>query len=254
MGSMGEKAGGPLADPVAEGVRVATAAGERGLPLRLLGGVAVAVRCPSSGAGPLRREYADVDMAARKRDADRVAELMGELGYAADRELNLLHGRRRLFFWDEANRRQADVFLDEANLCHGIDLRPGIESGSLTLPLSDLLLLKLQVVETGEKDCLDVCAILADHGLDAAGEGVAADRIVALAASDWGLWRTVRMVCERCEAFASSLRGFERGDLVAERLRELRTRLDAAPKSRGWKLRSRIGERKRWYDLPEEVK
>jgi hypothetical protein len=25
------------------------------------------------------------------------------------------------------------------------------------------------------------------------------------------------------------------------------------PKSMGWKMRSKIGDRKRWYDLPEEV-
>ena len=28
---------------------------------------------------------------------------------------------------------------------------------------------------------------------------------------------------------------------------------DETPKSRGWKLRARIGERKRWYELPEET-
>ena len=30
-------------------------------------------------------------------------------------------------------------------------------------------------------------------------------------------------------------------------------RLEQEPKSRGWKLRAKIGERKRWYELPEEV-
>jgi hypothetical protein len=29
--------------------------------------------------------------------------------------------------------------------------------------------------------------------------------------------------------------------------------MEHAPKTRGWKLRARIGERKRWYDEPEEV-
>ena len=30
-------------------------------------------------------------------------------------------------------------------------------------------------------------------------------------------------------------------------------RIEEEPKSRGWKLRAKVGERKRWYDLPEEV-
>jgi hypothetical protein len=29
--------------------------------------------------------------------------------------------------------------------------------------------------------------------------------------------------------------------------------MEAEPKSRGWKMRAKIGERKRWYELPEEV-
>jgi hypothetical protein len=30
-------------------------------------------------------------------------------------------------------------------------------------------------------------------------------------------------------------------------------RIEREPKSRRWKLRAKIGERKRWYTLPEEV-
>ena len=30
-------------------------------------------------------------------------------------------------------------------------------------------------------------------------------------------------------------------------------RLDDAPKSRRWKVRARVGERVRWYELPEET-
>jgi len=29
--------------------------------------------------------------------------------------------------------------------------------------------------------------------------------------------------------------------------------LEQAPKGRRWKLRDRIGERKRWYEIPEET-
>ena len=30
--------------------------------------------------------------------------------------------------------------------------------------------------------------------------------------------------------------------------------IEAAPKSRSWRLRSRIGERVKWYETPEEVR
>jgi hypothetical protein len=242
-----------LTDPVAEGTRIAEAAAERSLPLRVLGGVAVAILCPSSRRPPLRREYADIDFATTGSAREGVAGLMESLGYAADREFNTLHGHRRLYFWDEANQRQVDVFVDEANLCHRIDLKGRIATAPLTVSLADLTVLKLQVVETNEKDYLDVCAIFADHDLTPDESGVNVTHIAGLAASDWGLWRTLGIVAERSERFALELEGFTSGGLVAERLRRLRLELDTVPKTRGWKLRARIGDRKRWYELPEEV-
>ncbi len=37
---------------------------------------------------------------------------------------------------------------------------------------------------------------------------------------------------------------------IAERLDTLARLVDEAPKSRGWRLRDRIGERRRWYPGP----
>lgn len=243
----------PLADPIAEGTRIAEAAAERDVPLRLLGGVAVALTCPSSRRPPLQRQYGDIDFATSSAARDEVARLLGELGYVPDREFNILHGHRRLYFTDPFNQRQVDVFVGEANLCHRIDFRRRLETVPLTLAFAELALMKLQVVETNEKDYLDLCAIFADHELSDDDVGVNHRYIAELCASDWGLWRTIGVVSERTEAFALGLPGFEAADRVADRLRRLRSKLDTVPKSRRWKLRSRVGERKRWYELPEEV-
>jgi len=245
--------GGPHPDPVQEGGRVVDAAAERHVPLRLVGGVAVALRCPSAARPPLRREYGDIDLVTVGSGRDAIVELMRELGYGEDREFNTLHGHRRLFFWDEGNERQVDVFVDEARLCHTIDFRGRIEVSTRTLGLADLMLMKLQVVETNEKDLLDICAILADHDLSADESGVNSSYLASLAAADWGLWKTLDMVSSRAEQFALSLPGFDSGELAADRLRRLRAALQEAPKTRGWRMRARIGERKRWYELPEEV-
>jgi hypothetical protein len=243
----------PLADPVAEGTRIADAAAGRGVPLRLAGGVAVAVLCPSSRRPPLRRTYGDIDLATRGSAKREVIALLESLGYAPDPEFNTLHGHRRLYFFDEGNQRQVDVFVDEANLCHRIDLRARLDLVPLALPLADLTVLKLQVVETNEKDYLDLCAIFSDHDLSDDESGVNRGHIAAAAGADWGLWRTLGMVAERSAQFARDLPGFDAGERVAARLERLRGDLEDAPKSRGWKLRARIGDRKRWYELPEEV-
>lgn len=242
-----------LVDPVAEGRRIVDVAAEQGLPLRALGGVAIAILCPSSLRPPLARAYADIDLATNNGAKDQVVALLESLGYAGDKEFNTLHGHRRLYFWDEHTERQVDVFVDEANLCHRIGLKNRLEVVPLTLSLADLTVLKLQVVETNEKDYLDLCAIFADHQLTADDSGINSAYIASLAAGDWGLWRTLSMVAERTEQFALELPDFDAAEVAAERLRRLRAELDSAPKSRGWKLRSRIGDRKRWYELPEEV-
>jgi hypothetical protein len=238
---------------VAEGRRIATVAFERGIPLRVVGGVAVAILCPSSRRPPLERRYADVDLATIGSAREGVGALMEALGYEPDREFNTLHGHRRLYFWDERHRRQVDVFVDEANLCHRIRFGDRIGTVPLTLPLADLAVLKLQVMETNEKDYLDLCAIFADHDLTADDTGVNVRYIAKLTSTDWGLWRTLGLVAERTQAFAGSLSDFTAAATVVDRLGCLRAAMEEAPKSRGWKLRSRVGERKRWYELPEEV-
>jgi hypothetical protein len=243
----------PLADPVGEGGRIAEAAAERGLALRLLGGVAIALRCPSSQSPPLRREYADIDLAIRGAAKGGTVELMEQLGYEPDREFNLVHGHRRLYFDDLTNERHVDVFVDEAYLCHHLVLRERIEVVPLTLSLADLTVLKLQVMETNDKDYQDLCALFADHDLSEDESGINAAYIATLVASDWGLWRTMQMVAERTERYAEDRPGFAAGEMVAQRLWRLREELDRVPKTRGWKLRARVGERKRWYELPEEV-
>lgn len=243
----------PLSDPVAEGRRIAGRAAEEGLLLRVVGGVAVAMLCPSSLRPPLEREYADIDLATTRAARDGVVDLLGGLGYTPDREFNMLHGHRRLYFWDAANHRQVDVFVDEADLCHRIDLRRRLGVVPLTASLADLTVLKLQIIETNEKDYLDVCAIFADHDLSTDDHGVNVPYIAGLTASDWGLWRTLGIVAGRSEQFALELSGFSPGEVVADRLRRLRNELDTIPKTRGWRLRARVGDRKRWYELPEEV-
>jgi hypothetical protein len=42
-------------------------------------------------------------------------------------------------------------------------------------------------------------------------------------------------------------------DTVSNRVALILERIENAPKSRSWRMRAKIGERKRWYELPEEV-
>src|SRR5262249_60708680 len=44
------------------------------------------------------------------------------------------------------------------------------------------------------------------------------------------------------------------GHDVAAQVRAVQAAIEAAPKSRSWRLRSRLGERVKWYETPEEVR
>jgi hypothetical protein len=240
----------PLADPLLEAQRIAGPAQEQGVALRFTGGVGVALACPSARRPPLARSYGDLDLVGRSRDHKAIVGLLEQLGYQGDRSFNALNSHRRLLLHDPYNGRDVDVFVDEAELCHTIDLRRRVGEPGPALPTADLLLMKLQVVETTEKDLIDICALLCDHAMG--GDGIDLDYLVALTASDWGLWRTLTMVAARVAPFAHGLEGFDQAALVDDRAGQLIAALEAAPKSRGWRLRAKVGERKRWYELPEE--
>lgn len=245
---------GPLADPLEEAVRVIDAAAGAGLELRLTGGVAIATISPSALKAPLRRLYNDIDFVSRGREQRDVEALFADLGYHAEDEFNALHGQNRLFFIDRENSREADVFVNKVDACHTLELADRLDIAARTIPPADLLLSKLQVVETTPKDYTDAIAVLCDHEVveEDGARGISLARIEDVCCSDWGWWRTVTMVSASTLEMAEGMA--KDGHITAEapaRLARIVERLETAPKSRKWKLRARVGDRVRWHEEPE---
>jgi hypothetical protein len=209
--------------------------------------------CLRSTALPpaLQREYKDLDFATTKKGSGDAQTLLRGLGYEPHVGFNAMNARERLLFYDESNGRQVDVFVGSFRMCHEIPLERRLDVHDDTVPLAELLLTKLQIIELNEKDVRDAVALLVEHDITDDDSGLNASRVAGLTADDWGLWRTIT---RNLEAVGSHLDAYDvdRG-LVAGRLADLQRRIEEAPKSRGWRLRDRIGERKRWYELPEEV-
>jgi hypothetical protein len=241
-----------LADIREETLRVTRTATTNGLMLRVIGGLGVSLRCPSATQPPLRRDYADIDLAGRSSDRKAITELLTSTGYIADQQFNAIHGARRLFFWDDNHQRQVDVFLDSFEMCHTIEFRSRLHLDPVTLPLADLLLMKLQIFETNEKDFVDIVALFSDHELTRDESGINMDYIGERTASDWGLWRTTTEVARRAGDYADRLAGLDSRRHVSTQIDSYVAVLEERPKTRSWKLRARIGERKRWYELPDE--
>ena len=242
-----------LGDMCREALRVVHTTEEAGLSFRLTGGVAVALRCPSAASPVLSRAYADIDGVVRRKDRRELGEVLHTLGYDADRNFNALHGEIRLLFRDRTTGRQVDVFVDRIEMCHSIDLRTRLVLDDVTVTLADLLLMKLQIVETNRKDILDILALLVDQDFSPDESGINLEYIGRLASRDWGLWRTTTMIADRSLQFANGLIGFEARTRIQDQVERYRRTLEGVPKSPPWRLRARIGDRRLWYELPEEV-
>src|SRR5579859_7526168 len=194
----------PLNDPIDESRRLVDAANARSLTVRLLGGVAVHLQAPAEGP-LLPRPIGDIDITTRRGNRAGVTQVLTEAGYQPDEMFNALHGSRRMLFYDEVNGRKLDVFVGEFSMCHPIPIAERLERHPLTVPLAELMLTKLQIVELTERDQRDIYNLAFHHPLsDGGSPGIEADYIAELCARDWGLWRTSKRTIDRCLANASA--------------------------------------------------
>lgn len=228
-----------------------------GVPLKLLGGQAVRYLTPDFP--PRVRSGQDVDFASVSSAKKPVMDLLAELGFEGDRRFNTMHGHRQLYFAHPSSGTAVDVIMDRLQMCHVLEFKDRIGRMTFTLDVTDLLLSKLQVVEQNEKDVQDIVYLLAGYEIregDEAGT-IGVGRFGKVVGDDWGWWRTATGNLDRIIELV-------RGDLArlvppralfdpAAQAVALRRHADTVPKSLRWKIRSRVGERVQWYELPEEV-
>ncbi len=245
---MATSTGDPMA--LAEELSARIRSGE--LRARLLGGIAIYMRCPSLGQPPLARSYNDVDLAVTRQEAAQLEKALSAQGWEADRRFNALYGaKRQLFFRDGV---ELDVFVGTFEQCHRLELDDRLAAHPLTLSLSDLLLTKLQVVELNHKDITDALGLLFDHAPEqgSGGEGLDLDSLCAVTGRDWG-WHTT--VSDNLHRLSDQAADYLAEDLAAEirkRCATIEAAMEACPKSLAWKMRARVGRRLPWYVLPEE--
>jgi hypothetical protein len=240
---------------VTAGRGVVAAAAERSIPVRLLGGVAIWIRGSPAARAALGRQYPDIDLVAHKRQSRSLRALLEETGFEPERVFNATHGARRLLYHGPGGQ-QVDVFLDTFEMSHTLDLGARLEAEPETLAAAELLLTKLQIAEINAKDLSDVAMLLWDHQ-PAAGDGpgqLNLTRLTSLCAADWGLYTTVTQNLEACgDLLGDLVTGPADRERIASRIVATGAAMEAAPKTMSWRARARVGRRKRWYQVPEEV-
>lgn len=237
------------ADIIASAQHLVDIARAQKLDIRLLGGVAVALHCPER-MNP-GRSYRDIDAFIPAKTQSRVSAVLAAAGYVPDKEFNLLNGDSRLLFHDSRTQRQIDVFVGNFSMCHNVPLTIGTDP--YTVPVADLLLTKLQIFELNPKDAYDGCTLLSSLRIGTnPTQAATRTRIAALCGADWGLWRTFTMNLDRCVVYAHEHHADDAATVALE-VQALTLFLSAAPKTLGFKSRALIGDKMRWYELPEEV-
>ena len=238
--------------------RILKASEEKGILLRVIGSLAFQMHCPQFGflQAAMGRAYTDIDFAAYSKQTKQITALMTSLGYTDNREVFIVsEGERAIFDKPEAGLH-IDIFYEKLDFCHAIYWKDRLEIDSPTIPLAELLLEKMQIVQINEKDIIDTIMLLLEHPLgDIDKETINTKRIASICAADWGFWRTVTMNLEKVRALAQGYPQLsdDQKAKVEFQVKDVLARLEAEPKSMGWKLRARVGDRVKWYKDVDEV-
>jgi hypothetical protein len=98
--------------------------------------------------------------------------------------------------------------------------------------------------------------LLREHPLNTGDqETINANRIAGMCAKDWGLWRTVTMNLQKTSEISKGYAWLAEDDraVVIGRIAQLLKIIDNEPKTATWNIRSKIGDRVKWYKEVHEV-
>jgi len=220
----------------AEGDRLLALAREAGVVLRLLGALAFAKRCPGHAhlQDRLGRKYTDIDFAAYGRDAATLQLILAREGYRQDPDVFMASGGNRLVADHPGTGLHLDVFFDRLEFCHVVPWNGRLETDPDTIPLAEMLLQKMQIVEINEKDLIDTMMLLLEHPLTEDDDGVNLALVARVCAGDWGWWRTLTMNLDKVKQMAlhyDQLSNEEKAR-VTSKVGSVRHRIDAEPHGR----------------------
>ena len=257
-----------------DAMRIISTARDRGILLKLVGGLGIYADLSSSDVHlnffrrmdrmQNRGSFADVDfISSSKRHKDVKQLFEGELSFKGDMYVNTVYATQRNIFYHPQNLFDVDVFYDRMLFSHLIEFvtSQGVDrlSGdSVTLSPADLLLTKLQIHKSERKDLVDIAALMLRHDLANGDDAIDTERIVNVLREDWGFWydavgnlrKTVEFVHN--ENASGKVDAAEAG-IIEARTMHLISVLENCEKSKKWQKRCKKGTRKIWYNDIEEV-
>jgi hypothetical protein len=250
------------------------------IPLRLMGSCSVYVHCPEYRNTLLhvrtdisQQPITDLDFVSYSRYQEGLEKILTEsgcvnsirtsktgvqdgvpsqLGRGGFTQVTLGREFSRLIYIDQKTSTTIDVFLDKLAMCHTIDFKNRLEIDHPTIPLADILLEKMQIVEIAEKDVKDTIVLLLEHDIgDSDRETINDEYISRLLSRDWGFYYTVttnlRNVRDKFLPLYEEHISNELAAIVRNRISGLLESIERVPKDLSWRMRAKIGTKRRWY-------
>src|ERR1700735_4239134 len=126
-------------DLIAEAQQLVKAGSDNGTTVRMLGGIAIAMRCPTALTPNFKREYSELDAVVPYDHRGQVDAVAAQVGLEADRAFNAQRGNERRCY-HRADGLKLDVFVEEFSMCHEIPIGPDrLRLDAQTVPLAELL-------------------------------------------------------------------------------------------------------------------
>jgi hypothetical protein len=236
--------------------RLVSAAQEKSILLRVLGGVAIKMHHKAEHPA-FTREFGDLDFVIAGKQRREFESFMPKAGYSPHKQFNLLNGNDRQIYYHNESEMKLDIFVDTFSMCHKIPLEGRLHLHPITIPPAELLLTKAQIAELNRKDALDIASLLlyVETGSDDDGR-INLNRIAQLCGNDWGLYKTTSINLKRVGEIVGEdtlpLAESERS-VIKKRIGEILKTFETMPKSLAWQMRDKVGTRVRWYEEVEEV-
>ena len=244
---------------VDEALRLVRDAEAEGIRLRILGSIAYRLQCPNNLHlfQDTKRVLTDVDFAAERKQNRAIRQFLTARGYVADEGIYVASEGARHAYLHKDTGLNVDVFADELYFCHKIPFKDRLDLDRPTISTTDLLLEKMQIVEINLKDFKDTVVLMLEHPLsnqEAGPKAIDVAYITDMMRQDWGFYYTFTSNLKRVPDYFSEFPSIEDRQrvVVQDRVRALLEAIEAAPKTFGWKMRSKIGTRSLWYQEVSE--
>lgn len=231
---------------------------EKGIILRLMGATAVKMHCPKFGYlfKGMERSLTDLDFMSYSGCNRFMKKFFTELGYIPNERVIAFYGATRHIYHNDEKHWHADIFFDALDMCHKINFRNRLELDCPTITLTDILLEKMQIVKINPKDIKDSIVMLREHEMGETEKETINMRCIAdLMAGDWGFYYTVTTNLNKLKEFVGEFEPLTEEDKkdVSAKIDKLLEAIESKPKSLKWRMRARVGTKRKWYQEVEEV-